>query len=240
MYLARKNIGIPLDRQNRNNHNDNYKELYGVVNNIVGTITDEVYEQIIDGAKLNWKSPVDSENDLPTSANEGDTVMTRDDGKVYRYDGAQWQEIQQIDAGPVNEVDSRLTSQLADITYDTTKLDSTGESDSSKSLQDILTSAKNGKVKKISIPKGTYRLDNPVFADSSDIEIDFNGSTILSYAENVDDNTVAGELGIINFTGKLEVGSIRNYIRDHLNPPSDSLVIYTFENDISFNNLGKI
>src|SRR5690625_1556218 len=114
MYLARKNIGIPLDRQNRNNHNDNYKELYGVVNNIVGTITDEVYEQIIDGAKLNWKSPVDSENDLPTSANEGDTVMTRDDGKVYRYDGSQWQEIQQIDAGPVNELDSRLTSQLAD------------------------------------------------------------------------------------------------------------------------------
>src|SRR5690625_482848 len=114
MYLARKNIGIPLDRANRNNHNDNYKELYGVVNNLVDTITDEVYEQIIDGAKLNWKSPVDSENDLPTSANEGDTVMTRDDGKVYRYDGSQWQEIQQIDAGPVNEVDSRLSSQLAE------------------------------------------------------------------------------------------------------------------------------
>jgi len=112
--LARKNIGIPLDRANRNNHNDNYKELYGVVNNLVDTITDEVYEQIIDGAKLNWKSPVDSENDLPTSANEGDAVMTRDDGKVYRYDGTQWREIQQIDAGPVNEVDSRLTSQLAD------------------------------------------------------------------------------------------------------------------------------
>src|SRR5699024_9632947 len=107
--------GTPLDRVNRNNHNDNYKELYGVVNNLVDTITDEVYEQIIDGAKLNWKSPVDSEDDLPTSANEGDAVMTRDDGKVYRYDGSQWQEIQQIDAGPVNELDSRLTSQLADI-----------------------------------------------------------------------------------------------------------------------------
>src|SRR5699024_3020387 len=92
----------------------NYKELYGVVNNLVDTITDEVYEQIIDGAKLNWKSPVDSENDLPTSANEGDAVMTRDDGKVYRYDGSQWREIQQIDAGPVNVVDSRLSSQLAD------------------------------------------------------------------------------------------------------------------------------
>src|SRR5699024_7089237 len=103
-------------------HNDNYKELYGVVNNLVDTITDEVYEQIIDGAKLNWKSPVDSENDLPTSANEGDTVMTRDDGKVYRYDGSQWQEIQQIDAGPVNELDSRLSSQLAKVNTEISEL----------------------------------------------------------------------------------------------------------------------
>src|SRR5699024_8243620 len=110
----RKEIGVPLDRTNRNNHNENYKKLFGVVNDVVGTITDEVYEQIIDGSKLNWETPVDSKEDLPSTANEGDTRMTRDSGKVYRYNGSEWREIQQIDAGPVNELDDRLTQQLAD------------------------------------------------------------------------------------------------------------------------------
>lgn len=114
--MARKEIGVPLDRENLKKHNDNYEELYGVVNNFVGTITDEVYEQIIDGSKLIWKEPVDTSNDLPSDASEGDTRMARDTGKVYRFDGSNWQEIQQIDAGPVNEVDERLTAQLADET----------------------------------------------------------------------------------------------------------------------------
>lgn len=114
--MVRKEIGVPLDRENRNNHNDNFKELYGVVNNLVGTITDEVYEQIIDGSKLIWKEPVDKQSDLPSDASEGDTRMARDTGKVYRFDGSNWQEIQQIDAGPVNEIDARLTSQLAETT----------------------------------------------------------------------------------------------------------------------------
>lgn len=111
--MVRKEIGVPLDRENLKKHNDNYEELYGVVNNFVGTITDEVYEQIIDGSKLNWKEPVDTSNDLPSDASEGDTRMARDTGKVYRFDGSNWQEIQQIDAGPVNEIDARLTAQLA-------------------------------------------------------------------------------------------------------------------------------
>ena len=112
--MARKDIGNKIDRENRNAHNDNYKELYKEVNDFKGSITDELYERIIDGAKLNWKEPVASQSDLPSSATEGDTRMARDTGKVYRYDGSKWVEIQQIDAGPVNELDSRLTSQLAE------------------------------------------------------------------------------------------------------------------------------
>src|SRR5699024_2976436 len=49
-----------------------------------------------------------------SSAEEGDTRMDKSTGKVYRYDGTNWVEIQQIDAGPVNELDSRLSSQLAE------------------------------------------------------------------------------------------------------------------------------
>src|SRR5690625_2770312 len=113
--MARKDVLTSWDRDNRNNMQDNFIELYGVVNDIVGTITEEVYEQIIDGSKLDWKEPVNSFDDLPTEAVEGETRMTRETGKVYRYDDYEWKEIQEIDATAVNEVDRRLSSQLAEI-----------------------------------------------------------------------------------------------------------------------------
>lgn len=114
--MARKDIHIPLDRENRNNHNDNYKELYREVDNIVGKITDEVYEQIIDASKINRLEPVNTFDDLTGNDKEGDARMVRDTGKVYRFDGSKWKEIEQIDASAINEVDSRLTQQLAETT----------------------------------------------------------------------------------------------------------------------------
>lgn len=110
--MARKDIHIPLDRENRNNFNSNFIELYKEIGNVVGSITDEVYDKIIDGSKLNWKEPVDSQSNLPGNAQKGDTRMTRDTGKVYRFDGSRWVEIQQIDAGPYNELDSKLTDEI--------------------------------------------------------------------------------------------------------------------------------
>ncbi len=87
------------------------------VGNIIGEITDEAVEKVIDSAKLNWKEPVDTVADLPEEADEGDTRMVREvdpDGLsyVYRYDGENWEKIQAIDVTLVNEVDGRLTSQL--------------------------------------------------------------------------------------------------------------------------------
>src|SRR5699024_5287909 len=71
--------------------------------------------KVVNNAKINWKDPVDNFSDLPSNADEGETRMDRSTGKVYRFNGTEWKEIQQIDAGPVNELDSRLSSQLADI-----------------------------------------------------------------------------------------------------------------------------
>lgn len=112
--MARKEIGSIFDRNNRNNMNDNFKELYEDIDKYQSKITDKVYSEIVDSAKLDWKEPVTTYSSLPTTSIIGETRMTRDTGKVYRFDGDNWVEIQQIDAGPVNEVDSRLSSQLAD------------------------------------------------------------------------------------------------------------------------------
>src|SRR5690625_1757741 len=133
-----------------------------------------------------------------------------------------------------------VNQQLADIAYDMQKLNGTGDVDDSVAIQSIFTQAETGKVKKIVFPKATYRIDKPIFIDSSDLEIDFSGSTILSNAENNNNDTVAGEYGVLNFRGELQGGRITEYIGNHLSPPSASPVIYSFENDTSSNNIGKI
>src|SRR5690625_3534400 len=98
----------------RNKINENWSIIEGSYNDVVENVSEKAFEQVVDSAKLDWKEPVDSFNDLPSSASEGETRMVRDTGKVYRYNGSAWVEIQQIDAGPVNELDTRLTQQLAE------------------------------------------------------------------------------------------------------------------------------
>lgn len=119
--MARQEIKGPITDSTLSNANHNFIELYGVVNDLVGTITGDIYEQVIDGSKLIWNKPVDLYEDLPADASEGDTRMVRyknEDhdvsGIVYRYDGEAWKEIQQIDAGPINDLDRRVSEGLAD------------------------------------------------------------------------------------------------------------------------------
>lgn len=108
-----KQLGTSLDRNYRNVLNQNFKDIEEDIKNAKIEVGDEVYKEVVDAAKLNWKEPLASQNNLPGNAQVGDTRMARDTGKVYRFNGSAWVEIQQIDAGPINEIDSRLTSQLA-------------------------------------------------------------------------------------------------------------------------------
>src|SRR5699024_1815361 len=108
--------GTNWNRDERNKTNENWDEIEGNYNNVVENVIDKAFDKVVDSAKLNWKEPVDTTDDLPTSASEGDTRMARDTGKIYRFDGSVWQEIQEIDATAINELDSRLTSQLAERT----------------------------------------------------------------------------------------------------------------------------
>src|SRR5690554_2127477 len=103
----------------RNKINENWDIIEGSYSDVVGQITDEVVGHLIDSARLDWKEPVDTVADLPTNAEVGETRMVREadpDGisYVYRYDGEEWEKIQEIDVTLVNEVDSRLSSQLAE------------------------------------------------------------------------------------------------------------------------------
>ena len=108
-----KQLGIPLDLENWEAMNENFQTIARDLNNLSG----DVLAEVIDGAKLTWQEPVDTFADLATTypdAEEGFTAMVRYTGKVYRFDGITWEEIQDIDPTAINEVDTRLSAQLAE------------------------------------------------------------------------------------------------------------------------------
>lgn len=98
-------------------YNGKFGEVNTRIDNIASEIEGEVYAGIVNGARLIWQEPVATFADLATThptPEEGWTSMARDTGIVYRFNSTAWVEIQEIDATAVNEVDSRLTSQLAE------------------------------------------------------------------------------------------------------------------------------
>lgn len=113
--MSRREIKVKLDRENRNNHNENYEELYGFVDNVIQTITDEVFEEIIESVRLKWSNPVDNKEDLPQEAEVGETILVRSEGKVYRFNGNEWVEIQDIDISLIDDVENRLDERLDEL-----------------------------------------------------------------------------------------------------------------------------
>lgn len=110
--MARRILGNMVDRKFRIDANFMFEELYGDVNNLAGKITDEVYDEIRNNVNLVWQTPVDTQAGLPTDATSGDTRMTRDTGTVYRYNGTDWIEIQQLNPDAITEVDNRLQTEI--------------------------------------------------------------------------------------------------------------------------------
>jgi|GEM_PF-6237252 len=75
-----------------------------------------VAAELARSASLNWRIPVDTFSQLSSVSNpqSRDTVMVRDTGKVYRYNGTSWLEIQDINPTVINEVDTRLSAQFVE------------------------------------------------------------------------------------------------------------------------------
>lgn len=116
----------PLNRQFRTKINENtetnekeHKALKKDFDNAVDIVSGEAFEKVKNTARIEWLPPVNTYANLgPTypNATEGKTAMTRDSGKIYRFDPkaspGRWVEIQDIDPSVINEVDNRLTGQL--------------------------------------------------------------------------------------------------------------------------------
>ncbi|GGP16219.1 glycerophosphodiester phosphodiesterase [Oceanobacillus neutriphilus] len=124
-----KPISTKWDRENRNEHNRMFEELYKGIGGVVGTITEETIKKIIDSAKLNWLDFVDVYEDIDSTYPNpiaGDAVMSRNDsadypinaddkrqgGTVWRFNGSKWEPIQSFDASAINNVADTLTEQV--------------------------------------------------------------------------------------------------------------------------------
>ncbi|WP_373894470.1 hypothetical protein [Virgibacillus sp. CBA3643] len=145
--MARKEIGTGWNREQRNAINDNFKELYG------------------DSSVLDWREPVDYYNDLPNETTDGETRMVRDTGKVYRYSEGSWGEIQELNANPINEVDSRLNAKIDDNmnSVSASLAQTTTEIENVKSVK----MDKNAPVAITQIDKNSGKLDQTYFTDET-------------------------------------------------------------------------
>lgn len=116
--MERKIIGDPLDRKNRNNHNENYEYLFSLlvdtVNKIKEEISQETLDQVIQESRVNWLEAVNTEDDLPTDANVGDAVFVISDNKAYRYNGEEWVFFQALDSSAIDALRQSVSEQVTD------------------------------------------------------------------------------------------------------------------------------
>lgn len=195
---------------------------------------------VADEANTRSQSTENRQDLLETKYDEqlknSDDVTEVKDAHVSSYDGQVYDTIgKRMDNTDAN---------LAQIMYDMSDLVGDGVTDDGVAIQSIINLAKINRVKKITFPKATYRIDNPIYANVADIDIDFSGSTILNYAKA--NNNKWGEIGLFNFHGELVDGDIINYMRDNIEGlPVNTPILYSYEShkEVNYWNLflgGKI
>lgn len=86
----------------------------------------------------------------------------------------------------IDDAHKQVTEQLAEsknqlsyVSYKIQNYNILPDTDISVGLQSLLGTASTNRLKKISIPKATYKLSTPINISGDDIELDLNGSTIL-------------------------------------------------------------
>nr|QRZ17766.1 hypothetical protein JUJ52_18785 [Virgibacillus sp. AGTR] len=123
----------PITRKERLKIKENWMMIQDDFNNVVSKISDEAFQEVVDNAKLNWLPEyVDTYEDIATiypNPEEGDTTMARhasadfptdpddkrDAGVVWRFDGTEWQPIQQIDVSAFNQAFDDLNKEIGSV-----------------------------------------------------------------------------------------------------------------------------
>ncbi|WP_121605511.1 hypothetical protein [Virgibacillus sp. Bac332] len=206
----------PITGRERVKINENWVMIQDYLNNIIGKISDEAFQEVVNNAKLNWlPSFVDTYEDIATmypNPEEGDTTMARHDsadyptdpndkreaGTVWRFDGTEWQPIQQIDISDFNREFDELNQRMDDF-----QTDLTAEVDKTFNVRDAssLTSINDTNLK-----AGTYRIDSTLTTDNPDLKAElpqFDNDTGNLIVMPTIDQTAANQRWISITTGSI-------------------------------------
>ncbi|MFQ3872289.1 hypothetical protein [Staphylococcus sp. Mo2-1] len=66
--MARKEITTPLDLNNLNNHNQNYKELYNEIQTTDKRLSENMWEEIKGANTMKMLEPVQTSDQLPSNS----------------------------------------------------------------------------------------------------------------------------------------------------------------------------
>ncbi|MGX0001649.1 hypothetical protein [Staphylococcus cohnii] len=123
--MARKEITTPLDLKNLDNHNYNYDELYGLIDETDRRISEDMWEEIKGANTMKMLEPVQRAADLPREAADKSLITVIDEQRVYGFVNGEWQPFNQIDLDPFEpfkdelaEIVSAYESKIQSITQE--------------------------------------------------------------------------------------------------------------------------
>lgn len=111
--MARKEITTPLDLKNMDNHNYNYDELYGLIDETDRRISEDMWEEIKDANTMKMLEPVQTAADLPSEAADKSLITVIDEQRVYGFVKGEWQPFNQIDLDPFEPFKDELAAIVA-------------------------------------------------------------------------------------------------------------------------------
>ncbi|MDU9371539.1 hypothetical protein PQ712_06560 [Staphylococcus ureilyticus] len=111
--MARKEITTPLDLNNMNNHNQNYKELYNEIQTTDKRLSENMWEEIKGANTMKMLEPVQTSDQLPATAEDKSLITVIDEQRVYAYVHEEWQPFSEIDLDPFEPFKEELSEIVA-------------------------------------------------------------------------------------------------------------------------------
>lgn len=111
--MARREITLPLNLENMENHNYMNKELYSLIDETDRRISENMWEEIKKANTMTMLEPVQTAADLPNEARDKALITVIDEQRVYGFVHGEWQPFNQIDLDPFEPFKDELAAIVA-------------------------------------------------------------------------------------------------------------------------------
>ncbi|WP_202808946.1 hypothetical protein [Staphylococcus equorum] len=204
--MARKEITTPLDLKNMDNHNYNYDELYGLIDETDRRISEDMWEEIKKANTMTMLEPVQTSSELPSEAPDKSFITVIDEQRVYTYFQGEWQLFNEIDLDPFEPFKEELAAIVA--AYE-------------EQIKNITTEVQNTKASAIDSVQSTQTQSEASITQTKQSAIESIESTQTQSESNIN-QTKQSAINSINQT-QTEVESQISTIRDEMTTQASDL-----------------